>query len=199
MIARSAFRRYQVGAPGKAAALSTARAHEQRQQRRTCRRKFQAAARAAGRADSKAYPVDQDPWPLGWCADLCTTCASALPSCALFFPIACVFAFASAFLEVSSSRRAHFAVFAVGTSSSSYWPTTSSRQSTGFARIPDDKFYVLSNLIKSAVLTAYTPQAAYMLYQSIASTSGRRRASARSACCTRSPTSSPSSSCSGWR
>ena len=43
------------------------------------------------------------------------------------------------------------------------------RQSTSYARIPDDKkFYVLSNLIKSAVLTAYTPQAAYLLYQSIA-------------------------------
>ena len=99
---------------------------------------------------------------------------NALPSYALFLPIACVFACASAFLEVYVvSARAHFAVFAVGTYVvfSSYFVADYflARQSTSYARIPDDKkFYVLSNLIKSAVLTAYTPQAAYLLYQSIA-------------------------------
>ena len=98
---------------------------------------------------------------------------NALPSYALFFPIACVFACASAFLEVYVvSARAHFAVFAVGTYVvfSSYFVADYflARQSTSYARIPDDKkFYVLSNLIKSAVLTAYTPQAAYLLYQAI--------------------------------
>ena len=98
---------------------------------------------------------------------------NALPSYALFFPIACVFACASAFLEVYVvSARAHFAVFAVGTYVvfSSYFVADYflARQSTSYARIPDDKkFYVLSNLIKSAVLTAYTPQAAWLLYQAI--------------------------------
>ena len=125
---------------------------------------------------SKAYPVDQDPQPLN---SVCRTSLydvrlNALPSYALFFPIACVFACASAFLEVYVvSARAHFAVFAVGTYVvfSSYFVADYflARQSTSYARIPDDKkFYVLSNLIKSAVLTAYTPQAAYLLYQSIA-------------------------------
>ena len=39
------------------------------------------------------------------------------------------------------------------------------KQSTSYANIPDDKkFYVLSNLIKSAVLLAYTPSAAYTLW-----------------------------------
>ena len=124
---------------------------------------------------SKAYPVDQDPQPLN---SVCRTSLydvrlNALPSYALFFPIACVFAFASAFLEVYVvSARAHFAVFAVGTYVvfSSYFVADYflARQSTSYARIPDDKkFYVLSNLIKSAVLTAYTPQAAYLLYQAI--------------------------------
>ena len=186
---------------------------------------------------SKAYPVSEDPQPLN---SVCRTSLydvrlNALPSYALFLPIACVFACASAFLEVYVvSARAHFAVFAVGTYVvfSSYFVADYflARESTSYARIPDDKkFYVLSNLIKSAVLTAYTPQAAYLLYQAIhldecaqilrrnsASRNsaaqfseapprrsplagGRRRASARSACCTRSPTSSPSSSCSGWR
>ena len=125
---------------------------------------------------SKAYPVDQDPQPLN---SVCRTSLydvrlNALPSYALFLPIACVFACASAFLEVYVvSARAHFAVFAVGTYVvfSSYFVADYflARQSTSYARIPDDKkFYVLSNLIKSAVLTAYTPQAAYLLYQSIA-------------------------------
>ncbi len=97
---------------------------------------------------SKAYPVDQDPQPLN---SVCRTSLydvrlNALPSYALFFPIACVFACASAFVA-------------------DYFLA---RQSTSYARIPDDKkFYVLSNLIKSAVLTAYTPQAAYLLYQAI--------------------------------
>ena len=124
---------------------------------------------------SKAYPVDQDPQPLN---SVCRTSLydvrlNALPSYALFFPIACVFACASAFLEVYVvSARAHFAVFAVGTYVvfSSYFVADYflARQSTSYARIPDDKkFYVLSNLIKSAVLTAYTPQAAYLLYQAI--------------------------------
>ena len=124
---------------------------------------------------SKAYPVDQDPQPLN---SVCRTSLydvrlNALPSYALFSPIACVFACASAFLEVYVvSARAHFAVFAVGTYVvfSSYFVADYflARQSTSYARIPDDKkFYVLSNLIKSAVLTAYTPQAAYLLYQAI--------------------------------
>ena len=124
---------------------------------------------------SKAYPVDQDPQPLN---SVCRTSLydvrlNALPSYALFLPIACVFACASAFLEVYVvSARAHFAVFAVGTYVvfSSYFVADYflARQSTSYARIPDDKkFYVLSNLIKSAVLTAYTPQAAYLLYQAI--------------------------------
>jgi len=124
---------------------------------------------------SKAYPVDQDPQPLN---SVCRTSLydvrlNALPSYALFLPIACVFACASAFLEVYvDSARAHFAVFAVGTYVvfSSYFVADYflARQSTSYARIPDDKkFYVLSNLIKSAVLTAYTPQAAYLLYQAI--------------------------------
>ena len=125
---------------------------------------------------SKAYPVSEDPQPLN---SVCRTSLydvrlNALPSYALFLPIACVFACASAFLEVYVvSARAHFAVFAVGTYVvfSSYFVADYflARQSTSYARIPDDKkFYVLSNLIKSAVLTAYTPQAAYLLYQSIA-------------------------------
>ena len=70
------------------------------------------------------------------------------------------------------SARAHFAVFAVGTYVvfSSYFVADYflARQSTSYARIPDDKkFYVLSNLIKSAVLTAYTPQAAHLLFLAI--------------------------------
>ena len=114
------------------------------------------------------------PEPLNYCAtSLYDVRLNALPSYALFFPIACVFACASAFLEVYVvSARAHFAVFAVGTYVvfSSYFVADYflARQSTSYARIPDDKkFYVLSNLIKSAVLTAYTPQAAYLLYQAI--------------------------------
>lgn len=123
----------------------------------------------------KAYPVSEDPQPLD---SVCRTSLydvslNALPSWSLFLPIACVFAAASAFLEVYVvSARAHFAVFAVGTYVvfSSYFVADYflARQSTSYARIPDDKkFYVLSNLIKSAVLTAYTPQAAHLLFLAI--------------------------------
>ena len=44
-----------------------------------------------------------------------------------------------------------------------------SRKSTSYAAIPDDKkFYVLSNMIKSAVLFSYCPNAMHVLYMALA-------------------------------
>ena len=43
-----------------------------------------------------------------------------------------------------------------------------SLHSSSYSAIPSDKqFYVLSNLIKSAVLLSYTPLAVYCLYQAL--------------------------------
>jgi len=88
-------------------------------------------------------------------------------------PFAVAFAAASAFLEVYVvSSAQHVAVFLVGSYVvfSSYFTADYmlARISTSYARIKDDqKFYVLSNLIKSAVLTTYTPQAAFQLYDAL--------------------------------
>jgi len=96
------------------------------------------------------------------------------PTLALGVPVFFVFLCLSAFLESCIvSASAHLAVFAVGSYVvfSSYFVANHfmSRWSTSYASIPDDKkFYVLSNLIKSAVLLAYCPSAAYTLYRALA-------------------------------
>lgn len=92
------------------------------------------------------------------------------PTLALGAPIFCVFLGLSAFLELQVlTTTAHIATFVLGSYVvfSSYFVANHfmSRLSTSYAAIPDDKkFYVLSNLIKSAVLLAYCPSAASTLY-----------------------------------
>lgn len=87
-----------------------------------------------------------------------------------FFVAACA---TSAFLEyVVESAAAHFAVFGVGSYIvfASYFVCDFqlSRRSTSYASIPDDKkFYVLSNLIKAAVLLSYSPLAGVTLYRAL--------------------------------
>ena len=88
-----------------------------------------------------------------------------------FFSAACA---TSAFLEyIVESRAGHLAVFGVGSYivfsryfACNYFLT---RLSTSYARIPDDKkFYVLSNLIKAAVLLSYCPLCAVTLFHALA-------------------------------
>ena len=93
------------------------------------------------------------------------------PQLALGVPIFLVFLSLSAFLEVYilDNASSFLAIFAVGSYIvfSSYFVADHymSRISTSYASIPDDKkFYVLSNLIKSAVLLAYSPSCAVTLY-----------------------------------
>jgi len=96
------------------------------------------------------------------------------PTLALGVPVFLVFLGLSLFLEsVVLSATAHLAVFAVGSYVvfSSYYVANHfmSRLSTSYAAIPADKqFYVLSNLIKSAVLLAYCPSAATTLFRALA-------------------------------
>lgn len=85
-------------------------------------------------------------------------------------PVFLVFLSLSAFLEYYvSSTTAHVAIFAVGAYLvfSSYFVANHymMQLSASYAAIPDDKkFYVLCNLIKSAVLIAYSPLAAKTLF-----------------------------------
>jgi hypothetical protein len=87
----------------------------------------------------------------------------------MFFFAVC----ASAFLEYYAvSTAAHFAIFVVGSYVvfSSYFVADfyMGRVSQSYKAIPDDKkFYVLSNVLKSAVLLAYSPLAARTLYQAL--------------------------------
>jgi len=90
------------------------------------------------------------------------------------FPVALFFSLVAWFLEryVVDGATAHLAVFAVGAYIvfSSYFVCdyVMSRRSTSYGSIPDDKkFYVLSNLIKSAVLFSYCPLAVQCLYQAL--------------------------------
>jgi hypothetical protein len=85
-------------------------------------------------------------------------------------PLFLLFAGLSVFLEIYAVQSAapHLAIFAVGSYLvfSSYFVAMyyMSRLSQSYAAIPNDKkFYVLSNLIKSAVLLTYTPLGAFTL------------------------------------
>eukprot|EP00322_Chrysochromulina_rotalis_P012335 CAMPEP_0115846060 /NCGR_PEP_ID=MMETSP0287-20121206/9670_1 /TAXON_ID=412157 /ORGANISM="Chrysochromulina rotalis, Strain UIO044" /LENGTH=249 /DNA_ID=CAMNT_0003299847 /DNA_START=67 /DNA_END=813 /DNA_ORIENTATION=+ len=92
------------------------------------------------------------------------------PTLALCVPFFIFFSLLAGFIEYYVlSTTAHFAVFLVGSYIvfSSYFVANffMCDNSTSYANIPEDKrFYVLSNLIKSAVLLAYCPLAARTLY-----------------------------------
>ena len=93
------------------------------------------------------------------------------PTLALCVPIFVVFSALSAFLEayILSNATSFLGIFAVGSYIvfSSYFVANHymAQRSSSYAKIEDDKkFYVLSNLIKSAALLAYTPSAAATLY-----------------------------------
>jgi len=97
------------------------------------------------------------------------------PAFWFFVPVSLFFAFCCWFLEryVVDNGTQHLAVFAVGAYIvfSSYFVCdyAMSRHSTSYASIPDDKkFYVLSNLIKSAVLFSYCPLAVHVLWEALA-------------------------------
>jgi hypothetical protein len=96
------------------------------------------------------------------------------PALAFGLPIFVLFAMMAVFLEmyVVGGSTANLAVFVVGSYIvfSSYFVANHYmiRASSSYQNIPDDKkFYVLSNLIKSAVLLAYCPSAAYTLYRAM--------------------------------
>lgn len=96
------------------------------------------------------------------------------PTLALCAPMFILFSALAAFLEhyVVTSTTAHLAVFFVGSYVvfSTYFVAGHymSQLSSSYKDIPDDKkFYLLSNLIKSAVLLAYCPSAAYTLFRAI--------------------------------
>ena len=96
------------------------------------------------------------------------------PTLALGVPIFLFFLAASVFLEVYvlSTATAHLAIFAVGSYVvfSTYFVADHFMRahSASYDAIADDKkFYVLSNLIKSAVLLAYTPSCIYTLYRAM--------------------------------
>jgi len=87
----------------------------------------------------------------------------------------CVFATLSVFLEVYvvSSAGTQLGIFAIGSYVvfSSYFVMDyyMARLSTSYNAIPDDKkFYVLSNLVKSGVLLAYSPICIKLLYLTLA-------------------------------
>jgi len=92
------------------------------------------------------------------------------PTLALCTPLCLFFLLLSSFIEYYVlSTTAYFAIFLVGSYIvfSSYFVANyfMSFQSQSYAMIPEDKkFYVLSNLIKSAVLMAYCPLAARTLF-----------------------------------
>jgi len=93
------------------------------------------------------------------------------PTLALCAPIFCVFLCCVVFLESQILERAtsFLNIFFLGSYIvfSSYFVANHFmiRYSSSYAQIPEDKkFYVLSNLIKSAMLLAYTPSAALTLY-----------------------------------
>jgi len=97
------------------------------------------------------------------------------PTLALGTPVFLLFGSASLFLEVYvlSTATAHLAIFLIGSYLvfSTYFVGDHymKRHSTSYDAIPDDKkFYVLSNLIKSAVLLAYCPSCVYTLYRAMA-------------------------------
>jgi len=91
------------------------------------------------------------------------------------FPIAAFFVCVAIFLELYVAplgAEAHLAVFAVGSyiAFSSYFVCDyfMLRNSSSYKSIPDDKkFYVLGNLIKSAVLFSYCPLASKVLYEAL--------------------------------
>jgi len=93
------------------------------------------------------------------------------PTLALCVPIFTVFMCLSVFLEthILLTSSSFLAIFFVGAYIvfSSYFVAHHYmfELSSSYRSIPNDKkFYVLSNLIKSAALLAYTPSAAYTLY-----------------------------------
>lgn len=97
------------------------------------------------------------------------------PTLALGLPIFLLFLGAAAFLEiyVLESANAHLAIFFIGSYIvfSTYFVSDyfMKQMSHSYDAIPDDKkFYVLSNLIKSAVLLAYTPSCIYTLHRAMA-------------------------------
>jgi len=94
-----------------------------------------------------------------------------MPTLALCVPVFVLFLGLSAFLEayILSDATSFVAIFLIGSYVvfSSYFVANHfmSKLSTSYSSIPDDKkFYVLSNLMKSAVLLAYTPSAAVTLF-----------------------------------
>jgi hypothetical protein len=112
----------------------------------------------------------------GACRALSKETTAALnfkPSLSLGLPVFGFFVAVSVFLDyVVATAAAHIAVFFVGSYivGSTYFVCDycMSRHSTSYARIPDPKkFYVLSNLIKSAVLLSYSPLAAFTLYEAL--------------------------------
>lgn len=93
------------------------------------------------------------------------------PTLALCVPMFLIFLGLSLFLEIYilDNATSFLGIFFVGSYVvfSSYFVADHymAKLSTSYASIPDDKkFYVLSNLIKSAVLLAYSPSAAVTLY-----------------------------------
>jgi len=122
--------------------------------------------------DSLPYPVENEPPLVQKCrapgysgGEL-----NLQPSLWFMAAICCFSASATAFLEAYVlSASGHLAVFLVGgyVVFSSYFVCdyVMMRVSTSYAAIPDaKKFYVLSNLVKAAVLLSYTPVAARTLY-----------------------------------
>jgi hypothetical protein len=95
------------------------------------------------------------------------------PTMALCIPFFVFFSVLAGFIEYYVlSTTAHFAIFIVGSYMvfSSYFVANyfMCNNSKSYNEIPDDKrFYVLSNLIKSAVLLAYCPLAARTLYHAL--------------------------------
>jgi len=122
--------------------------------------------------DSLPYPVENEPPLVQKCRDPGYTGGelNLQPSLWFMAAICCFSASATAFLETYVlSASGHLAVFLVGgyVVFSSYFVCdyVMMRVSTSYAAIPDaKKFYVLSNLVKAAVLLSYTPVAARTLY-----------------------------------
>ena len=97
------------------------------------------------------------------------------PTLALGLPLVLLFGALALFLEVyvlACTAEIQLAVFLVGAYVvfSTYFVANHymGRFSDSYKSIPEDKkFYVLSNLIKSAVLLAYCPSAAYTLWRAL--------------------------------
>lgn len=115
----------------------------------------------------------QPPPPSAWrqLADFHSKDLNLSPTLALCIPMFIIFLGMSAFLEayILSNASSYLGIFFVGSYIvfSTYFVSDHymAKLSTSYASIPaDKKFYVLSNLIKSAVLLAYSPSAMVTLY-----------------------------------